>query len=350
MTYNKRDESNWLDFEKFKELYLKKPVNEHSNNVITEIPEPVVSVRLITYNQADYIRQSIESILMQETNFPFEILLGDDGSNDGTQEICFEYAESNPDKIRFFSNSRENNILIHGRPNHLFQYGYFTFHIRGQYLASCAGDDYWTDKFKLQKQVDYLEDNTQFSMVCTNYSIVNEKNEVIKEDGWGKIIKNGSIDHLTILRDFKPKTQTALTRCSAIPEKLPIELFQSLNEDNFFCAFISEKNDVGYMDYVSTAYRVHSNSIWSSIDEIAQKQMQLNTYLNMSKVFINKEQNIAINARIGRIRRKLSLGYAEEGSLLKAYKEAINLISHGGLYFLKHFLRLNFRIIKNLFS
>lgn len=321
MTYNERDESKWLDFEKFKELYQRKPVEELPNKVIFEIPEPVVSVRLITYNHVPYIRKAIESVLMQETNFPFEILLGDDDSNDGTQEICLEYAESNPDKIRFFSNNRENNILINGRPNHLFQYGYLTFHIRGQYLASCAGDDYWTDKFKLQKQVNYLEENTQFSMVCTNYSIVNEKNEVIKEDGWEKIIKNGSIDHLTILRDFKPKTQTALTRCSAIPEKLPVEIFQCLNEDNFFCAFISEQNDVGYMDYVSTAYRVHSNSIWSSIDEIAKKKMQLNTYSCMKKVFTNEEQQSAINIRISRIRKMLSIEYAKVGDFKRAYYE-----------------------------
>ena len=114
----------------------------------------------------------------------------------------------------------------------------------------------------------------------------------------GKKIKNGTIDHLTILRDFKPKTQTTLTKSSAVPKKLPTEFFQCLNEDNFFCTLDPEKNDVGYMDYVSTAYRVHSNSIWSGIDGLAQKKMQLNTYLNMSKVFIRKEQNIAINARI----------------------------------------------------
>lgn len=349
MSNKLKGSSKYLNFCKFRETFENVKVEENPNNVLDVIESPTISILLVTYQHVDYIEKAINSILTQETKYSYEIILGDDESTDGTREICLDYANKYPDKIRFFLHKRENNIRVGGSPSILFQYAYNLFSCRGKYVAMLSGDDFWTDRLKLQKQVEYLEVNPQHSMVCTNYSIVNEKNKVIREDGWGKEIENGSIDHLTILKDYKPKTQTTLTRCSAIPEKLPTEFFQCLNEDNFFCALVSEKNDVGYMDYVSTAYRVHSTALWSSVNETEQKKMQLNTYLNMSKVFVSKEQKKAINARIGNIRRKLSLAYAEDGELLKAYKEAFKIFTHGRIIFLKHFLRLNFRII-NIYS
>ena len=74
-------------------LNQSKPVNQ---------TKPLVSVCVITYNQADYIGECIESILAQETTFPFEIIIGEDNSTDGTRELCKKYADENPDKIRLF--------------------------------------------------------------------------------------------------------------------------------------------------------------------------------------------------------------------------------------------------------
>ncbi len=339
--------SKFLNFFQFREKFEKVKVEEKPNNVLDEVENPTISILMVTYQHVDYIEKAITSILSQETNYSYEIILGDDDSTDGTREICLDYANKYPDKIRLFLHKRANNIKVNGSPSVLFQFAFNLFSCRGDYIAILSGDDFWIDKFKLQKQVEYLIENPQYSMVCTNYSTVNENNEVIKKDGWGKKIKNGSVDHLTILRDFKPKTQTTLTRTSAVPEKLPIEFFQSLNEDNFFCAFVSEKNDVGYMDYVSTAYRIHNNSIWTSIDGIDQKKMQLNTYLHMQKVFTNEEQQKAINERIGRIKRTLSYIYAEEGRLIKSYKEYFSSLKYERQRPIKSFLKMNYKFIKH---
>ena len=114
----------------------------------------MVSVIMITYNHERFIREAIDSILMQKTNFDFEILIGDDASTDGTGKIVQEYADRFPNKIHAVI--RSTNI---GATKNSYD---ILCRAKGKYLASCEGDDYWTDEYKLQKQVDVLEKNPQY--------------------------------------------------------------------------------------------------------------------------------------------------------------------------------------------
>ena len=108
-----------MTFEEFNDKYQKVPVEEYPNSVSTK---PTVSVCVQTYQHTHFIRDCLEGILMQETDFPFEILLGEDASTDGTREICIEYADKYPDKIRLFLHHRENNISIGGSPTGRFNF------------------------------------------------------------------------------------------------------------------------------------------------------------------------------------------------------------------------------------
>ena len=121
---------------------------------------PLVSICSITYNHAPFIRQCLEGFLMQQTNFPIEIIINDDCSIDGTTEIIREYAEKYPDKI--FPIFHEENLYSQGIRG-MFQRFVFP-KARGKYIAICEGDDYWTDPLKLQKQVDFLESHPDYSM------------------------------------------------------------------------------------------------------------------------------------------------------------------------------------------
>ena len=143
-----------MDFQNFKKKYQKIKPEEVVN---TTASEPLVSICVQTYQHVDFIKDCLDGILKQETSFPFEILLGEDASTDGTREICLEYAEKYPDKIRLFLHHRENNIKINGKPTGRFIFLYNMFSARGKYIALCEGDDYWTDPLKLQKQVGFLE-------------------------------------------------------------------------------------------------------------------------------------------------------------------------------------------------
>ena len=107
----------------------------------------------MTYNHAPFIRQCLDSLLMQKTNFPFEILIHDDASTDGTKEIVEEYALKFPNIIfPFFQKENQYSKGLRGLPS---RYNYPR--CRGRYIAICEGDDYWTDPTKLARQVEQLD-------------------------------------------------------------------------------------------------------------------------------------------------------------------------------------------------
>ena len=123
---------------------------------------PVVSICCLTYNHAKFVRQCMDGFLMQKTDFGVEILVHDDASTDGTDDILREYEERYPDKV--FPLYEEQNKFsqgYRGRMDIEFNYS----RARGKYIAYCEGDDYWTDPLKLQKQVEFMESHPEYS-VC----------------------------------------------------------------------------------------------------------------------------------------------------------------------------------------
>jgi glycosyltransferase involved in cell wall biosynthesis len=108
--------------------------------------KPLVSVKTITYNQAPYIRRCIEGVLMQKTTFPFELVIGEDCSTDGTREIVLDYAQKNPEIIRVITS--ESNVGAKENSKRT------NFACKGEFIAYCEGDDYWIDPLKLQKQYE----------------------------------------------------------------------------------------------------------------------------------------------------------------------------------------------------
>ncbi len=119
--------------------------------------QPLLSIVMLTYNHAPYIEQAMESCLSQETSFPFELIVCDDASTDGTTEIVEKWAEKH-DNLVFLQQPLNN----HGINNFMDGLGY----VRSKYIAFCEGDDYWTSPHKLEKQVRYLEENPDFSGSC----------------------------------------------------------------------------------------------------------------------------------------------------------------------------------------
>jgi glycosyltransferase involved in cell wall biosynthesis len=129
---------------------------ELPNNVLQAVPHPMVTVRTSTYQHGPFIQDCIEGVLMQKTNFPIEFIIGEDFSTDGTRDIVFEYAKRYPDIIRVITADYNVGSKANGR--RCIQAS------RGKYMALCEGDDYWTDPLKLQKQVDFLEVNSDCSL------------------------------------------------------------------------------------------------------------------------------------------------------------------------------------------
>lgn len=120
-----------------------------------------ISVIVVTYNQAATIARTLDSILAQETDAEFEIVIGDDCSTDNTSQICRDYAQRFPDRIIYLR--REKNMGV------VANYFDCIARARGRYLADCAGDDQWVDVSKLQEQYEILEDYPYVSMVATDW-------------------------------------------------------------------------------------------------------------------------------------------------------------------------------------
>ncbi|HND88872.1 MAG TPA: glycosyltransferase, partial [Saprospiraceae bacterium] len=127
---------------------------------------PLVSVCMITYKQEAYIGKAIESVLMQQTDFPIELVIGEDASPDGTLRICQHYQALHPDKIR----------LMTGEKNMGFSWNFARtlWATRGEYIALLEGDDYWTDPLKLQKQVDFLRKSPDFNLHFHNAHLLKQ--------------------------------------------------------------------------------------------------------------------------------------------------------------------------------
>ena len=133
----------------------------------------LVSVSLITYNHVKYIRQAVEGILMQQVNFSFDVIIADDFSTDGTREILTEYKNKFPNIQLILQKENvgpaQNVIDLLSAP-------------QSKYVAYLEGDDFWTDPFKLQKQVDFLEANPQISGCYHDVIVVDEDGKLVSEN------------------------------------------------------------------------------------------------------------------------------------------------------------------------
>ncbi len=128
----------------------------------------MISVIVITYNQEDTIGRALDSILMQQCHEPLEIVIGEDCSTDATRSVCQQYAQQHPDTIRLFCNNQNKGAVVN----------YFDclLEARGEYIADCAGDDFWTDPLKLEKQLTVMEQHPDVTLVHTAWKFYDERN------------------------------------------------------------------------------------------------------------------------------------------------------------------------------
>lgn len=155
-----------------------------------------VSICCTAYNHENYIRQAIEGFLMQKTNFNFEVLIHDDASTDKTAEIIKEYELKYPNIIKPIYQT-ENQLSKGVSISRTYLYP----NAKGEYIAWCEGDDFWIDENKLQRQVDFLDENKQYSACVHRYITVNEFGEETNLKTFGYYEDEG----IYTLKDFEQK-------------------------------------------------------------------------------------------------------------------------------------------------
>ena len=206
-----------------------------------------VSICCITYNQEKYIGKSIESMLMQQTDFDFEIVIGEDCSTDSTLSILLNYQQKNPGKINILP--RTGNLGV--RKNFLDT----LLNCKGEYIAICEGDDYWTDPLKLQKQVDFMDANRGYNLCFHN-------NQIIYEDTGKSDLSNDADQPLTtdiydLIDHWYIMTCSMLFR--NIIKEYPSWFTSVFNTDYALqMILMAPGGKVGYIPEVMGVYRKHT--------------------------------------------------------------------------------------------
>ncbi|MCS4188218.1 glycosyltransferase family 2 protein [Salinibacter ruber] len=313
-----------LDLKEFKRRYQKVPVEEYPNRVRETVPDPLLTVHLITYNHAGYIRQAIESVLMQEVDFPMEIVLGDDDSSDGTREICIEYAEKYPDVIRLQLHHRENNRRLYGRPTHLFQYWYNTLSARGKYIAPLSGDDCWTDTCKVQKQISFLESNNEYSLTHHNAVVVRGDGEVKRGEYFPKT-KEKDISGEDLVQAPVVVASSVVVR--NVLSEIPKRFMSVLYEDRMITSLLGLYGKGKYFCETMSVYRKHKNGIHKSTDK-STKYKDYSDYLRAIEEIICKSKKCTrkIKRKKIEIREKRYINMIERKMFRKSINVAIKVV------------------------
>lgn len=224
----------------------------------------LVSVFVVTYNQEKYIRQCLDSILLQKVDFDYEIVIGEDSGTDMTLSICEEYARKYS-QIRLLP--KTNHLGIAGNWKRVLS------ECRGKYVAMCEGDDYWCDPLKLQKQVDFLEGdiNEDFVLCFHDSKVVDENNNVLNDPNKETTISK-SLTSYDLMTTNNPPTQTIMFRRKYFEcEKTAFMSIPSnfITCDAVLCFLLGKHGGGCFMpQIINSAYRVHSLSTWSALSQI----------------------------------------------------------------------------------
>ena len=283
-----------------------------------ETSKPKVSVSIITFNHEEFIGKAIESVLMQKTDFDVEILIGEDDSSDNTRQIVNRYGHNYPDQIRVFLHNQENKVYINGRPTGRFNFVNNLRQARGKYIALLEGDDYWTDPYKLHKQVDFLDKNPDFSTCFHWVKWLDQDTQQFRDKLKGpSVIKpQYDIDDLLQYSNFIP-TCSAMYR-NGLFKDFP-EWFWKTGVGDFPLHFLNARHGkIGLINECMAVYRSHKGGAHGGRKLTDNLKRVLDTYAVIAS---NLNLNKRISYRIGVVKWRIELfrAYRDERNMVMAF-------------------------------
>ncbi len=292
--------------------------------------ESLVSVVCLCYNQESFIRQALDGFIMQKTNFPFEIVVHDDASTDNSANIIKEYEKRYSQLFHCIYRkenwySQKKNILL----------DVFENYCSGKYIAYCEGDDYWTDPYKLQKQVDFLESHPDYVMCSHRHDdYFQEKGEMLYDSTGNET----DYDLKSLIRGewhFHPLTvmyrRDALdtVHYSLYPVSMDAVLFYEL----------LRKGGKGHCFADSMAvYRHHATGVWSEVSLDRKREIEFKARIGIYEVERTKEAALFLLCQFTKpIRRKWL--FHQKSMLLKVTGI---LMKEFGVFYVLHILYRKF--------
>jgi glycosyltransferase involved in cell wall biosynthesis len=258
---------------------------------------PKVSVSIITYNHRNYIAQTLDSVLQQEVDFPYEIIVGDDCSTDGTRDILKEYQARHPDKIFLILHPKRYEG-VPGRLNNITN----LYACRGQYIAMLDGDDRWLSPDKLQQQANFLDSNPDYTL-CFHDALIEHENPLEQdyyESERNGLTQNSSFTHRQLANDWFMHTSTVMFRNGLIGE-FP-EWFWHIYSADYAIQLLSTQNGkIGYLANVKGVRFKNQGSFtqqYSSRASLTYNQMRLNEMQTFAEHFAAVRQSATFRQRL----------------------------------------------------
>lgn len=258
----------------------------------------VVSVLVVTYGHAQYVRQALDSALAQRLPQPFEVLVSEDCSTDGTREIVQQYAERNPHLVRLLLSERNlhsNDVVARG-----FRAA------RGRYVALLDGDDYWTSDDKLRIQVELLDASPDLTICFHNAQVVDEYS---RSSGklWNRPDQPVVSDLHDLLRGNFITTSSVMYRRAAVAE-LPVWYADFFPVTDWpLHVLYARAGRIGYIDRTLGAYRLHPGGLFSTLNEREKLEANADFYRRLWEC-----SSWQLAAQVAQGQRDYFLGWADE--------------------------------------
>ena len=242
----------------------------------------VVSVIMITYGHEKFIEEAINGVLMQKCDFEVELIIANDCSPDKTDEIVRKVINNHPKSswIKYIKHDKNIGMM----PNFIFALQ----ECKCEYIAMCEGDDYWTDPLKLQKQVDFLANNSDYVLCFHKVNILQDGNI----NGYTTVPK---VPETTTIYDLAKgnymHTCSVLYRNNLFAE-LPVYFKVAPVGDYFLHLLNARYGAIKYIDEIMGIYRLHATSVWSSKTQKEQELLWVPFLENIKPNFDNGVQNV----------------------------------------------------------
>lgn len=271
---------------------------------------PLVDVTIATYNHAKFIAQTIESVLSQKTNFEYRLIIGDDCSTDGTQEIIKSYAQQYPDRITTLLYSQHRGFKTEERV------GIQILKLAtSRYVALLDGDDYWSNPLKLQRQVDFLESHPECAICFHNVKVIDESKD---REAWN--FNPPDQKEISSIEDLL--CENFLQTCSVMYRNgligtLPPWFHSCEMGDWLLHVMNAQHGSIGYLPEVMAVYRMHAGGTWTSADP-ARKYLEAIKAADLIDSYLNFKYKKVLKGRKAKLYQVLAGIYYRAGELDKA--------------------------------
>lgn len=296
----------------------------------------LVAVWMVAYNHGEFIEKAIESVMIQKTTFKYKLFIGEDNSTDKTREICKSLKEKYPDKIELFLHEKN----IGSNPNGVFMYKQ-CFNSDAKYIAMCEGDDYWTDPYKLQKQVDFLEANPDYVLSFHKIKILKPNGELV-EDFITKVPENyESQETLARLGNYIHTPSVVFIN---IINEFPPEFSLTPIGDYFMYMLLTEHGKLKYFDEEMAVYR-YGVGIHSTHTQIKMAKANFKLFTLLLSYFNNPKINqILLDRQLNafdNLENLIRSEYAEAFVSHHVFFKALQSLKHPGKFWRKLKNKLN---------